>query len=42
MIFQGKYNVFADVYTKDGDPITCLTASVVFGKKSALGGILDL
>ncbi|EON97411.1 putative phosphatidylglycerol phosphatidylinositol transfer protein [Phaeoacremonium minimum UCRPA7] len=38
----GKYTVFADVYTKDGEPITCLTATVVFGKKSALGGILDL
>lgn len=28
----GKYNVIADVYTKDEDKITCLTASVEFKK----------
>lgn len=28
---QGKYTVLADVYTKDDKPITCLTATVVFG-----------
>ena len=28
---QGKYTVLADVYTKDDEPITCLTAQVVFG-----------
>lgn len=27
---QGKYTVLADVYTKDDEPITCLTATVVF------------
>ena len=26
----GKYNVFADVTSKDGDKITCLTAQVWF------------
>ncbi|KAK5015412.1 Phosphatidylglycerol/phosphatidylinositol transfer protein, partial [Cryomyces antarcticus] len=26
----GKYTVLADVFTKDGDKITCLTATVVF------------
>ncbi|KAF2278600.1 uncharacterized protein EI97DRAFT_372478 [Westerdykella ornata] len=26
----GKYTVLADVYTKDGDKITCLTATVQF------------
>jgi hypothetical protein len=38
---QGKYTVKADVYTKDDDHITCLTATVVFGRKS-LGGVFDL
>lgn len=38
----GKYVVLADVYTKDDVHITCLTATVAFGKKSALGGWLDL
>ncbi|KAK4103785.1 hypothetical protein N658DRAFT_557547 [Parathielavia hyrcaniae] len=37
----GKYNVQADVFSKDDEHITCLTASVVFSRKS-LGGILDL
>jgi len=37
----GKYTVQADVYTGDGDHITCLTATVTFGAKS-LGGVLDL
>lgn len=27
---QGKYTVLADVVNKDGDTVTCLTASVVF------------
>jgi len=27
----GKYTVLADVYTKDDDKITCLTATVIFG-----------
>lgn len=27
---QGKYTVLADVYTKDGDKITCLKAQVQF------------
>jgi len=26
----GKYTVFADVYTKDDEPVTCLKATVVF------------
>jgi hypothetical protein len=38
---QGKYTVQADVFTKDGDHITCLTATVFFGKKT-LGGVFDL
>lgn len=29
---QGKYTVFADVYTADDEPITCLTATVVFSR----------
>ncbi|KAF3806579.1 Phosphatidylglycerol/phosphatidylinositol transfer protein [Colletotrichum gloeosporioides] len=29
---SGKYTVFADVYTADDEPITCLTASVVFSR----------
>jgi len=28
----GKYHVMADVFTKDGDKITCLSADVVFGR----------
>lgn len=28
----GNYHVIADVFTKDGDEITCLTADVYFGK----------
>lgn len=27
---QGKYNVKAEVKTKDGDDITCLTAEITF------------
>jgi hypothetical protein len=38
---QGKYTVQADVYSKDDEHITCLTATVFFGRK-ALGGMLDL
>lgn len=30
----GKYTVNADVYTKDDEHITCLTAQVVFGRKT--------
>lgn len=26
----GKYHVMADVYTKDDEPITCITADVIF------------
>ncbi|KAK4148596.1 ML domain-containing protein [Chaetomidium leptoderma] len=37
----GKYTVQADVYSKDGVHITCLTATVTFGKKS-LGEMFDL
>ncbi|KAM0328105.1 hypothetical protein ACHAQA_005508 [Verticillium albo-atrum] len=33
----GKYTVFADVYTKDDEPITCLTAAVAFSRGSILG-----
>ncbi|KAI0965220.1 phosphatidylinositol transfer protein [Xylaria arbuscula] len=29
----GTYNVFADVYTTDDNPITCLQATVTFGAK---------
>jgi len=28
----GGYHVMADVFTKDGNKITCLTADVYFGK----------
>ncbi|KAK0742215.1 ML domain-containing protein [Apiosordaria backusii] len=35
----GKYTVEADVYSVDDEHITCLTATVVFGKRS-LGSIL--
>ncbi|OIW32248.1 ML domain-containing protein [Coniochaeta ligniaria NRRL 30616] len=37
----GKYTVNADVFTKDGKHITCLTAQVVFGRKDSLG-LFDL
>lgn len=37
----GKYTVNADVYSKDDEHITCLTATVVFPRKS-LADILDL
>ncbi|OLN97478.1 Phosphatidylglycerol/phosphatidylinositol transfer protein [Colletotrichum chlorophyti] len=30
----GKYTVFADVYTADDVPITCLTAQVVFSRSN--------
>ncbi|KAM0280913.1 hypothetical protein ACHAQH_003802 [Verticillium albo-atrum] len=33
----GKYTVFADLYTKDDEPITCLTAAVAFSRGSLLG-----
>ncbi|KUI53767.1 Phosphatidylglycerol/phosphatidylinositol transfer protein [Cytospora mali] len=33
---NGKYTVLADVYTKDDEPITCLTAQVVFGAVKAV------
>ncbi|KAK3306585.1 ML domain-containing protein [Chaetomium strumarium] len=36
----GKYTVNADVYTKDDEHITCLTATVTFGAK-ALGDAFD-
>lgn len=36
----GKYIVQADVFSNDDDHITCLTATVTFGRR--LGGILDL
>lgn len=29
-MMQGTYTVLADVYTKDGDKITCLTAKIAF------------
>ncbi|KAF6829420.1 phosphatidylglycerol phosphatidylinositol transfer protein [Colletotrichum plurivorum] len=31
---SGKYTVFADVYTADDVPITCLTATVVFSRST--------
>lgn len=31
-IFQGRYTVLADVFTKDGDKITCLKAQVAFSR----------
>jgi len=37
----GKYTVNADVYTVDDEPITCLTAQVVFSRKESLG-LFDL
>lgn len=37
----GKYTVQADVYSVDDEHITCLTATVTFGRK-ALGGVFDL
>jgi hypothetical protein len=39
-MLQGKYTVRADVYSADDEHITCLTATVVFGRK-ALGGVFD-
>lgn len=30
LLFQGKYTVLADVYTKDDEKITCLQATVTF------------
>jgi hypothetical protein len=39
--FQGKYTVQADVYSKDDEHITCLTAVVFFNRKP-FGGFLDL
>lgn len=30
ILFKGTYHVTADLYTKDDDPITCLTAQVHF------------
>lgn len=36
----GKYTVLADVFTKDGDKITCLTAQVWFNKPG--GGHVEL
>lgn len=36
----GTYNVMADVYTLDDEPITCLTASVAFGASRYIGGDL--
>ncbi|KAG9681031.1 phosphatidylglycerol/phosphatidylinositol transfer protein precursor, partial [Aureobasidium melanogenum] len=32
----GKYTVLADVYTKDNDKITCLTATVIFKRGGAV------
>lgn len=29
-VLQGTYTVLADVFTKDGDKITCLTAKIAF------------
>jgi len=34
----GTYNVHAEVFDKDDNPITCLTAAVVFPRKGALAG----
>jgi ML domain len=33
-INQGQYTVLADAYTKDDEPITCLTAKIKFGLRS--------
>lgn len=38
---QGTYNVFADVFNADDSPITCLTATVIMNRGSALGSILN-
>ncbi|KAK3944887.1 ML domain-containing protein [Diplogelasinospora grovesii] len=38
----GKYTVNADVYTKDDEHITCLTATVVFGRRSSSSGFFDI
>jgi hypothetical protein len=37
---QGKYTVFADVYTVDDVPITCLQATVVFSRGGGDQGLL--
>jgi hypothetical protein len=34
----GKYTVLADVYSSEGEKITCLTATVVFSRSSSLFG----
>ncbi|KAJ9620439.1 Phosphatidylglycerol/phosphatidylinositol transfer protein [Taxawa tesnikishii (nom. ined.)] len=39
---RGKYTVLADVYTKDNDKITCLTATVVFHRGGAVEVMQDL
>lgn len=41
-ILQGKYTVLADVFTKDDEHITCLTAAVSFGPKAVLNNFIDL
>lgn len=41
LVSQGKYTVEADVYTLDGEHITCLKATVVFGRKDS-SGFFDL
>jgi len=39
----GKYNVLADVFTKDNKRITCLTATVQFGPhRGSLGGLFNM
>lgn len=38
---QGKYSVEADVYTVNDEPVTCLKATVVFGRRD-LSDYLDL
>ncbi|KAI0815438.1 phosphatidylinositol transfer protein [Xylaria sp. FL0064] len=35
----GTYNVFADVYSVDDKPITCLQATVTFGMKKQSGAV---
>ena len=35
-VTQGTFNVEADVYTKDDEKITCLQATINFGKKNEL------
>jgi hypothetical protein len=36
----GKYTVLADVYTKDNEKITCLTATVMFKRGGAAQVVL--